>query len=540
MEQRTSKAAKANGEPFIIAEWHVDPAALRISNEKKTVKLEPKAMAVLDYLACRPGAVVSRQELEDTVWEGTIVGYDALSNAIIKLRKALGDKARKPHIIETIAKTGYRLIAEVSFTSGKTTDKRGISGEAPPVAQPLISPFKPSVAVLPFNNMGGDPDQEYFSDGITEDIITELSRFHDLFVISRHSSFEFRNKSADIAEIGKKLGVQYIVEGSVRKLGQRARITVQLIEVATGNDLWADHYDRDLEEIFSVQDDVVKIITATLVGRVGHAGRDRAVRKTTSNMDAYDWLVQGRELFHNTTSEDNAKACNFFEKVVLRDPDFAAAHAFLAEAYIRDWFTYWNEPLESSYVRAWASAKQALVLDDSDSRCQTTISVAYLYSGDHEQAHFRLHKALSLNPCDTHAITYMSRYEMFLGNWERSIELINEARHYDPFGIFDWSFVYAYFVGRKYDEAIHLMRTLQNPAPIMAIYMAAVYAQAGDIENASNIAAINIEVAKAKLVSIGMPLPNSWLNFVSQRMPFKHKRDEEHFLEGLRKAGVPE
>jgi tetratricopeptide (TPR) repeat protein len=257
-------------------------------------------------------------------------------------------------------------------------------------------------------------------------------------------------------------------------------------------------------------------------------------------MDAYDWFVQGRELFHNSTSEDNLRACEIFEKVVSLDPSYAAAHALLAESYIRDWITFWDQPLESSYDRAWEAAKQALALNDTDSRCQTTIAIAYLFSGDHEQAQFRLTRALSLNPCDTHAITYMSRYEMYLGNAERSIELINEARHFDPFGIYDWSLVTAYFVAQNYDEAIHLMRAIQNPAPTMLICMAAVYAQAGEIQNASELATKYVEIAKAKLDSIGAPSPDSWLNFVSQRWPFKHEEDREHFLDGLRKAGVPE
>lgn len=533
MDHGTLKSAKNVGEPFEIDGWQVDPASLRISKENLSIKLEPKAMAVLDYLACQSGRVVTRQELEDELWAGTIVGYDALSNAIIKLRKALGDKARKPRIIETIAKTGYRLIAEVRMPSEKPAGQSESPGD-------LAPPVKPSIAVLPFDNMSGDAEQEYFSDGITEDIITELSRFHDLIVIARHSSFVFKGQALDIADIGNKLGVQYILEGSVRKSGARVRISAQLIEVATGKHLWADRYDRELEDIFSVQDEVVRIITATLVGRVGHARQDRALHKPTSNLDAYDWFVQGRELFHNTTSEENLQACEMFEKVILLDPGFAPAHAFLAEAYIRDWFSYWNEPLTTVYDRAWTSAKQALLLDETDSRCQTAISVAYLYSGDHDQAHFRLAKALSLNPGDTHAITYMSRYEMFLGNSERSIELINEARRYDPYGIYDYSLATSHFVARNYESAIHYMRSLQNPAPIMAMYMAAIYAQAGEVENATDLAARNIDIVKAKLVSVGTPLPESWLNFVSQRIPFKHKKDREHFLEGLRIAGVPE
>ncbi len=484
----------------------------------------------LEQLA-EPGGVVVQGSVSDTVPNRLPFSFESLGEQKLKGFDQLV-RAFKVKI-----KPGELIPEPETEDDGQNSDS--LANESPD--RPVITDTgKPSIAVLPFENMSGDSEQEYFSDGISEDIITELSRFSDLHVIARHSSFLFKNQSIDILEIGEKLGVQYVIEGSVRKSARRVRITAQLIDVATGNQIWADRYDRELEDIFSVQDDVVRIITTTLVGRVGQARRNRAVTKGTSNMNAYDWFVQGRELFHKTTSEENVRACEMFEKVVSLDPGFGAAHAFLAESYIRDWSMYWNEPPESSYDRAWASAKQSLALDDTDSRCQTTVALAYLYSGDHEQAHYRLTKALSLNPCDTHAITYMSRYEMFMGNAERSIELIDEARHFDPFGTYDWSLVTAYFVAHNYDEAIHFMRAIQNPPPIMSICMAAIYAQAGEIQIATELATKYVEKANTKLGSVGTPSPDSWLNFVSQRWPFKHEKDREHFLDGLRKAGVPD
>ncbi len=407
--------------------------------------------------------------------------------------------------------------------------------------RPMLSETsRPSIAVLPFDNMSGDADQEYFSDGLTEDIITELSRFRDLFVIARHSSFAFKNQSVDIADIGRKLGVQYVVEGSVRKSGKRVRITAQLIDATTGNHLWADRYDRDLEDVFAVLDEVVMIITATLVGRVAHAHRDRAKQKPTSNLDAYDWFVQGRELFLNATPDDNIKACGMFEKAISLDPNYAAAYALLAETYMRDWVTFWNEPPETSYDRAWANAKKSMTLDDTDSRTQTALGVVYLFSGDHDQAYFHLDRALALNPSDTRAFVYMSRYDVFSGNPERAIERVTEARRHNPFGKYDWSLVPAYYSAHRYGEAINVMRGIQNPAPIMLCWMAATYAQAGDIENAYDVAAKFIALAKAKLVLVGTPIPQSWLDFIAQRCPFKQRKDMEHLLDGLRKAGVPD
>jgi len=399
---------------------------------------------------------------------------------------------------------------------------------------------KPSIAVLPFNNMSGDAEQEYFSDGITEDIITELSRFHDLFVIARHSSFAFKKQALDIADISQKLGVQYIVEGSVRKSAGRVRVTAQLIEVATGSHLWAERYDRELEDIFAVQDEVVRTITATLVGKVGLAHRDRAQNKLPSNMDAYDWFVQGRELYNTTTSDDNFKACAMFEKAVSLDPKFAAAYALLAQVHLRDWITFWKEPLETSYDLVWKNARKSIELDDTDSVTQSSLGYAYLFKGDHDQAFTHLNRALELNPGDTDALIFMSRYELLSGRPELAIKRIAEANRYNPFGKYNWSLGTAYYAMRRYDEAKVKLQSLHSPAEIMLVWMAAVYAQEGDIEKAKGQAAKVVANVEEKLNLLGAPLPQNWLGFVDERWPFKHSEDREHFLGGLRKAGLTE
>jgi adenylate cyclase len=399
---------------------------------------------------------------------------------------------------------------------------------------------KPSIAVLPFKNMSGDAEQEYFSDGISEDIITELSRFHDLFVIARHSSFSFKNQALDIADIGQKLGVQYLVEGSIRKSAGRVRITAQLIEVATGRHIWADRYDRELEDIFAVQDEVVRTITATLVGKVGLAHRDRARSKLPSNMDAYDWFVQGRELYGTTTLDDNSKAIVMFEKAIALDPGFAAAYALLAQTHLRDWITFWEEIPEQSYQRVWENARKSVELDDTDSVTQASIGYAYLFKGDHDQANVHLNRALELNPGDTDALIFMSRLEMLSGRPEFAIERIAEANRYNPFGKYNWSLGTAYYAMRRYDEAKLKLQAIHSPAEIMLVWLAAVYAQAGETEKARGLAAKFVAKAEGKLILLDAPLPTSWLGFVGERWPFKQQEDMDHLLEGLLKAGVPE
>jgi adenylate cyclase len=367
---------------------------------------------------------------------------------------------------------------------------------------------------------------------------TSLLRYPN-FAIARHSSLVLKNQSVDIAEIGEKLSVQYVVEGSVRRSGNRARITSQLIDVSTGKHIWADKYDRELEDIFDVLDEVVKTITTTLVGRIGHAHRDRAQRKPTSSLDAYDWFVQARELFFNATSDDNVKACGMFENAISLDPDYAAAYALLAESYVRDWVTFWNNPPETSHSLAWENAKKAMALDDTDSRSQTAIGVANLFDGNHQAAQFHLDKALVLNPNDAHALMYMSRHDVLSGNPDLAIKRITEARRHNPFGKYDWSLVPAYYLARRYDEAINAMRGIQDPAPILLCWVAATYAQAGEIEAVGKLGARLIDAMSSKLTSVCATMPKNWLDFIAQRYPFRERTDMEHFLDGLRKAGVP-
>ncbi len=220
--------------------------------------------------------------------------------------------------------------------------------------------------MLPFDNMSGDQEQTYFSDGITEDIITELSRFRTLFVIARNSSFTFRDKDVDVKEVGQKLGVQYVVEGSVRKAANRVRITAQLVDTETGHHLWAERYDRELEDIFAVQDEITQTIVSILPGRLEDAGRERAQRKLTANMTAYDFVLLGMERLRRLTRETNIEARDLFQKAVELDPQFARAHANLAWTHVAEVFMVdlWSEkPLE----KALESIETALALDDDDS-----------------------------------------------------------------------------------------------------------------------------------------------------------------------------
>ena len=492
------------------------------------------------------GGVVMAQRLEQLADPGGVVVQGTVSETVpVRLPfsfTSLGEQNLKgfeqPVRAFTAVKTPGESLPEPELMNA-APGKSGRSSDNSSIPVPS-GKNRPSIAVLPFTNMSGDPEQEFFSDGITEDIITEFARFNDLFVIARNSAFVFKNQSVDITDAGQKLGVEYVVEGSVRKSGNRARITAQLIDVSTGNHIWADRYDRELEDIFEVQDEVVKTITSTLVGRVANAYRDRAQQKASVNMDAYDWLVQGRELFYNGISDDNFRAIEMFEKAISLDSGYAAAYALLAEAYIRDWATFWKFPPSTSHDMAWEYAKKALTLDDTDSKTHSALGVVNLFAGDINQASFHLGRALSLNPSDTHALIYMSRCESMSGNTDTGIQRVTEARHHNPFGKYDWHYAPAFYVAHRYSEAIEVMRSIQNPAPYMLCWKAAAHGQIGDNEVASQAISKFIESASENLLATGTPLPENWVEFISERWRFAHATDRDHFHDGLNKAGIRE
>src|ERR1700691_2653719 len=315
-----------------IADLRVDPALDEICKDGHTIKLEPKAMQLLICLADRAGAVVSIEELLDLVWKDVIVSPDSVYAAVAALRRTLGDDPKNPRYIANVVRRGYRLIAPVS--SWVTT---------PPTNAAPAVPEKPSIAVLPFLNMSGDPTQEYFSDGITEDIITELSRWRLLAVRSRSASFRDRGHAVEMKQVARELNVRFIVEGSVRRMGTRVRINAQLIDSDSGSHIWAEKFDRDLAELFTVQDQVVQTIVSTLVGRVQASDFERVRRKPPASLAAYECVLKGNALPWDDP-DGAAEAARLFEKAIEIDPGYGFPYALLAST----WQAKWQDDLSSS------------------------------------------------------------------------------------------------------------------------------------------------------------------------------------------------
>ena len=293
-------------------------------------------------------------------------------------------------------------------------------------------PGKPSVAVLPFTNMSGDPEQEDFSDGITEDIITELSRFRSLFVIARNSSFTFKGRAVDVSDVGQKLGVQYVVEGSIRKAGNRVRITAQLVEAKSGNHIWAERYDRDLEDIFAVQDEIALTISSTLADRVEGDRLEHVKSKDETSFAAYDFILRGRALTWKWNRDDNAKAREMFTKATELSPDNAEAWAWLAQCLAWDFEGWWVEDPEESLELAFQCAFKAVRMNANISQAQASLAYIYLLKRQFDQAIHHFQRALALVPGDAGTISNYGICLMFAGDTNSGLEEIATCDRLSP------------------------------------------------------------------------------------------------------------
>ena len=410
--------------------------------------------------------------------------------------------------------------------------------EATNISRPIDIPSKSSIAVLAFENMSGDPEQGYFSDGITEDIITELSHFKDISVTARNSSFAFRGQSVDIVEIGKKLHVHYVLEGSIRKSGQRIRVTAQLIDATTGTHVWADRYDRDLEDVFEVQDEVVKVIASTLIGKLRHADHELAKRKMPSSLAAYDCVVLGLNHFYKWTPDNNKKALELFKQAISIDPEYACAYAWLAQAYFRDGLNMWSASYEHSFSLLYDYAVKAVTLDDNDSLTHTALGIAHLFRREHDLARSHFERALTLNPSNTDAMVHFARWEALTGNPDKGIERLTEALQYNPLANYQWFVGQIEFIAERYDDAVDALNSLSSPNVLVHVFLAASYGQIGNIPEAEKAASLFITKATELLHASGTTEPDSWIDFIIARYPFQHEDDAKRLKVGLANAGI--
>ena len=402
------------------------------------------------------------------------------------------------------------------------------SGTAADGASPAL-PALPSIAVLPFTNMSQDPEQEFFSDGISEDIITELSRSKFLFVVARNSSFQFRGESVDIRRAGEQLGVSYVLEGSVRKAGERIRITAQLIDSTTSDHLWAERYDGTTDDIFELQDDVSHSIVTTLVGRLDDAHAQRLARQPTKDFSAYEHALRGQKWMQKYSLQDYAKARKCFEAAIACDPSFARAHAQLGLVG----FYEWNGASSDSPLlkQALQSCEAGLELDPHESRCHLAAGVVYLFHGAHEKADYHLARAAELNPNDELIMLEQGRNCMYNGEPLKGAELVRLAMRRNPF-FPNW---YWNVLGRclhtaqQFGEALAAFERISTPQFFNHAYLAACRAALGEQDKARQHAAKALELK-----------PDFTLSDFANQLPYRNEADRESFLDSFRLAGLPD
>jgi adenylate cyclase len=408
--------------------------------------------------------------------------------------------------------------------------------EAPTVGESLVLPNKPSIAVLPFDNLSRDPDQGFFADGIAEDIITELSKFRSLFVIARNSSFSFRGQAIDVKELSERLGVRYIVEGSVRRAGNRIRITAQLIDAVADAHLWAERYDRDLNDIFAVQDEVTLAIVTAIEPALGSAERERAHRKPSESLGAWESYQRGLWHAYRFTAAENAEAQSHFRRAIERDPNFAPGHAGLAYALFLSVMLGFGGDAESSVAEASEAAHRAIMLDPEDAFGQATLGRVHQMKGEHEAAISAYEKALALNPNYASAHYGLGWALIYSGRPEEGLPVVDEAIRLSPRDPMLWGFLtlkgLAFVAMDRHEEALKWIRKAlrQSNAGVRThVFEVIALAHLGRIEE-----------AKEALQRVYTIKSDFDMDFVRATAKMMHPSSAERYINGLRKAGLLE
>jgi adenylate cyclase len=390
--------------------------------------LGSRAAALLELLIERQSKLVTKDEIFAAVWPGMAVEEANLTVQISALRRVLDQDRKQGSCIQTVPGRGYRFVLPIIRTSAPSglATKHGLR-------TPLTLPDKPSIAVLPFVNLSDDPEQEYFADGISEDFITALSRYPSLFVIARNSSFAYKGRTVNVKDVGHELGVRYVLEGGLRKYGNRIRITAQLVDADTGKHIWAERYDRDLADIFAVQDDITQAATIAIAPAVAAAERQRAMRMPPGSLDAWAAYQRGLWHFYKITREDNALAESYFQQAIDIDPNCAAGYKGLAWVQVQATGVLATRTPAVAHGSAEVLARHAVALDSTDAEARATLSEAMLWSrGDYEGALAEGEQARSMSPNLAFAHATLGAALIFSGHPKDGLAALQMSLRLDP------------------------------------------------------------------------------------------------------------
>ena len=508
-----------------FGDYEIDVERRELRRAKIAVHVEPQVFDLLVYLVQNRDHVVSKDDIIASVWRGRIVSESTLTSRINAARTAVGDSGKNQKLIRTVARKGFRFV-------GTLDPKSNASVTAMPLPA-LAAPERPAIAVLPFANIGGDPEQEYFSDGISEDIITALSKLRWFFVIARNSSFTYKGKAVHLRQIAEELGVRYVVEGSVRKGGERLRITAQLNDVTTGGHLWAERFDRRLRDVFAVQDEITEAIVAAIEPQLYAAENFRAQRKPPDSMDAWDLVMRALSYYWRVTRQDHMVAQALLEKAISIDPNYGQAKGLLATSYMFTAHMGWAD-MDATVPLAERAALAAIRADSEDPWAHNALGHAYLFARRFVDSLAEFELALRLNPNFALAQGYYALSLSYSGRWQEADEAGRRALRLsprDPYSAVYMGIVaYAQFLGGNYDEAIRLSReALRQRSDFVGAHrvLTAAAGLSGDKETAS-----------AALLELRRAQPNVSCAWIASYMPIREAADRERYLEGFRRAGL--
>lgn len=566
-----NQASKTGPDCLEIGEWEFHVRSHELIRNGKRIRLEPRVASLLLYLATHPGQPVNRMTLLEALWPGVVVSDEVLTNAINKLRRAFGDDRTNPKVIETIPKAGYRLLLSVQAAESEPTASEPgnkplrkskhsrsrwkialtviavigltvaiitslrLTSPVPPeseLTQQVTGSraSQPALAVLPFDNLSADPNEEYFADGVTDDVITRLSKNPGLMVIARDSTFFYKGKSLDLRTIAEKLNATYVLRGSLRREGGMLKLNAWLIDVDTGANIWAEHYERDVGHIFEIQRRIA-------IGVIGVLAVTSTTRQDsgaeTNNLLAYDLLLLGKYHFYRFENRtETLKARAYLEKAVQLDPEFAKAHAMLAWTHVFEAMNGWSDDRQETLKRAENIATRAIEIDPILPLAYFVRGLSYREQHEYIKALGEAQKAIEYDSNYANAYILLATLLYYAGRPEEGLERIRQAMEINPHHPYNYHFHLgqAYFVLHRYPEAIESFNRGLSSYPAserMRVWLAAALAHAGDLDG-----------AKWEGDQIMTDNPDFSIERMTEAFPFNNPVDIDNFISGLQKAGL--
>ena len=521
---------------YLFENYAFDTDRRELHRGSDAVAIAPKVFDLLDFLIRNRHRVVSKDDLINEIWNGRSVSDAALTTRLNAARSAIGDSGEEQRLIKTLPRKGFRFVGSILQAQGPAGVPVADEGQTEHPKPVLALPDKPSIAVLPFQNLSDDPEQEYFADGMVEDIITGLSRSKLLFVISRNSSFTYKGKAVDIKRVSRELGVRYVLEGSVRKVGKRVRVTGQLIDATTGAHIWADKFDSDLEEIFDLQDRLTSSVIGAMSPQLERAEIERARRKPTESLQAYDYYMRSKFSIYQWTREGSDEALRMTRLAISLDPAFAVAYASGANIFGQKKGFGWIEDATKERTESRRLAERAVQLDKDDPLVLAHVAQVYSYVLEEpETGSAFAARAIVLDPNLALARLWAGWAQVYLGNHDAAIEQFSAAIRLSPIDphlfVPQTGMAFAHFFVGRYEEGLSLATSAIQRQPnflgAQRIRMSSL-AMAGRIAEARHACDAVLKTDPALRIS-GIT-----------SAPFRRLEDVERLGQAWRIAGVPE